>query len=495
MTSGKRIVVSLFSGAGGFDWGFHRAGFETQLAVELEKSPAETLAYNLKLKTLHAPISPTLDELPAVIQGDVREVDFSSLVSMQPDVLIGGPPCQDFSISKGSRREGLNGGRGKLYLEFLRALMFLQPKMFVFENVPGFTSANGGLAYQTVLDDIRNLETHCREALTAEQSVKPPHQSVCGYDILFSDVVDAPHLGAAQTRRRLIIVGIRSDLTLPFGGLVGTLSDHVSSILDGSRWKFKRFPMTTLEIFEGQSLRNLQSRYKEIMGAFSSLGIESTFRQAIQWRKNVWSKLSPELDVIKDYYAACGLNFDQDYDRDEFTAAMEEHEKLLLRLGWHGKPVCELTDPNNVLPKQSEAVKDRMFQIPPGENAEFVDGTEWEVTNKEISFIYRRPLLLQPAWTVMAYGGGGTYGYHYERQRGQLTLREKARIQTFTDDFVFKGKGVRAQIGEAVPPLLSEHIALAVHEVLDCIDRLPKQNMRAKENTARCLSPGDNTGG
>lgn len=477
MTSNKRTVASLFSGAGGFDWGFRRAGFETHLAVELGKSAVETLAHNLNLKTLHTPISPTLDDLPAVIQGDVREVDFSSLVSMQPDVLIGGPPCQDFSISKGSKREGLNGGRGKLYLEFLRALMFLQPKMFVFENVPGFTSANAGWAYQTVLDDIRSLEAHRREAVSAGQPVKLPQQSVCGYDVLFNDVVDAPHLGVAQTRRRLIIVGLRSDLTASSAELVSMLSDHVGSILSGCRWKFKRFPMTALEIFEGQSLRHLQSRYKEIMAAYCCLGAESTFKQAIQWREHVWSKLSPELDVIKDYYAACGLNYDRDYDADEFTAAMEEHEALLRRLGWHGKPVYELVDSHNALPKQTQAVKDRMFQIPPGENAEFVDGTPWSVTNKEISFIYRRAHPLQPAWTVTAYGGGGTYGYHYERQRGQLTLREKARIQTFSDDFVFKGKGVRAQIGEAVPPLLGEHIALAVKEVLEHIDRLPQQNM------------------
>lgn len=489
MTSNKRSVASLFSGAGGFDWGFHRAGFETRLAVELEKSPAETLAYNLKLKTLLTPISLTLDELPAVIQGDVREVDFSPLVSMQPDVLIGGPPCQDFSVSKGSKREGLNGGRGKLYLEFLRALMFLQPKMFVFENVPGFTSANDGLAYQTVLEDIHNLETHRREALTAEQPVKIPHQPVCGYDILFSDVVDAPYLGVAQTRRRLIIIGIRSDLTQPFDGLVGTLSDNVGNVLNGSRWKFKRFPMTTLEIFEGQSLRNLQSRYKEIMGAFSSLGVESTFRQSTQWRENVWSKISPELDVIKDYYTACGLNFDRDYDCDEFTVAMEEHEGLLRQLGWLGKPVHKLTDSSNTTPKEHAEVGARMFQIPPGENAEFVDGTEWEVTNKKISFIYRRSLPLQPAWTVMAYGGGGTYGYHYERQRGQLTLREKARIQTFSDDFVFKGKGVRAQIGEAVPPLLGEHIAFAVQKVLDCIEHPLQQNMHPEHLIATRHAP------
>jgi DNA (cytosine-5)-methyltransferase 1 len=111
-----------------------------------------------------------------------------------------------------------------------------------------------------------------------------------------------------------------------------------------------------------------------------------------------------------------------------------------------------------------------MAQIPPEENAEFVDGTDWRVTSKEISFIYRRPSPLKPAWTVMAYGGGGTYGYHYERDRQMLTLRERARIQTFSDDFEFQGTDVRAQIGEAVPPLLGERIACAINSILDQIE-------------------------
>lgn len=85
---------------------------------------------------------------------------------------------------------------------------------------------------------------------------------------------------------------------------------------------------------------------------------------------------------------------------------------------------------------------------------------------KNISFIYRRSDPLKPAWTVMAYGGGGTYGYHYERDRAQLTLRERARIQTFTDNFLFQSPHVRAQIGEAVPPLLGQRIAEVLKPVL-----------------------------
>ncbi len=476
MTTIKPTVVSLFSGAGGFDWGFHRAGFETLLAVELEISPAETLAHNLKLKTLNiptppTPITPTMDDLPAVIQGDVHLVDFSDLTSMQPDVLIGGPPCQDFSVTKGSEREGLDGGRGKLYLEFLRGLMFLQPKMFVFENVPGFISANDGLAYETVLDDLQNLENHRCHASEDRQSVKVPQQSVLGYDILFSDIVEAPNLGIAQTRRRLIIVGIRTDLISTYAGLTGSLSNEVKTVLNGSRWKFSRFPMTTLEIFEGQPLRNLRDRYKEIMGAFSTLGVDIPFAQATQWRENAWARLSSDSNIVRDYYAACGLDYERNYNAEEFDSAMNEHEQLLRQLNWLGKPVHKLIDPHNTLPKQSKNVRNRMYQIPPGGNAKFVDGTGWAVRHQEISFIYRRALLLRPAWTVMAYGGGGTYGYHYERDRQMLTLRERARIQTFSDDFEFKESGVRAQIGEAVPPLMGERIAYSIREVLDCVDR------------------------
>jgi DNA (cytosine-5)-methyltransferase 1 len=79
--------------------------------------------------------------------------------------------------------------------------MFLQPKVFVFENVPGFTSANGGQAYQTVLDDFRNLDAHRREAVEASEPIKVPQAAVNNYEVIFKDVVDATMIGVPQTRR------------------------------------------------------------------------------------------------------------------------------------------------------------------------------------------------------------------------------------------------------------------------------------------------------
>lgn len=456
-----RTVVSLFSGAGGFDWGFRQAGFTTQLAVEIEAAPAQTLAHNLDLH-LVTPDTLTSDSTGIVIHGDVQAVDFRRFAHLQPDVVIGGPPCQDFSVMTGHKRKGIDGRRGTLYREFLRALMFLQPAMFVFENVPGLTSVNDGRTYQTIRRDLQALEEYRHD--TAARGEVVPDTPINNYVLLFEGVVDAPVIGVPQTRRRLIIVGIRADVLRVQQGKLEVWQQKFEQALLGTHENFRRFPLTTLEIFEGQPLLALNDRYAEIMRAYESLAMDDDFRQARQWRNQVWNKLT--FNVIQDYFTALGLDYRVDYEAPTFQVAMREHQDLLQELGWLNKPVHTLACPSNKRPKFTPTVQERMRSIPPGENAEFVDGTKWCVANKEISFIYRRAWVLKPAWTVMAYGGGGTYGYHYERERQQLTLRERARIQTFSDDFEFTGVGVRAQIGEAVPPLLGKRIATIVHEIL-----------------------------
>ncbi len=151
-----------------------------------------------------------------------------------------------------------------------------------------------------------------------------------------------------------------------------------------------------------------------------------------------------------------------------------DHAQVLRELGYLNKRVCAdpLSDGTCEEPNQSNAVSERMKRIPPGENHEFVTGTKWEVKGRSISLIYKRISPIKPSYTVVAYGGGGTHGYHYERGRVALTLREKARLQTFPDAFKFYGSkaSIRAQIGEAVPPLASKRIAEAVAEILRNIE-------------------------
>jgi DNA (cytosine-5)-methyltransferase 1 len=125
---------------------------------------------------------------------------------------------------------------------------------------------------------------------------------------------------------------------------------------------------------------------------------------------------------------------------------------------------------NHELTKQSEAVIERLKYIKPGENAFTADIPEHlqlNVRGAKISQIYKRLDPDKPAYTVTGSGGGGTHVYHWSENRA-LTNRERARLQTFPDDFVFYGskESVRKQIGMAVPPRAAKIIFEAV---LNCL--------------------------
>ncbi len=125
---------------------------------------------------------------------------------------------------------------------------------------------------------------------------------------------------------------------------------------------------------------------------------------------------------------------------------------------------------NNELPKHSEKVIRLLNSIPPGENCWHPSiplELRLNVEKVKMSLIYRRLHPDLPSYTVVGSGGGGTHGYHFEEPRA-LTNRERARIQSFPDDFIFVGNpaSVRKQIGMAVPPLGAENIGRALLKTL-----------------------------
>lgn len=127
--------------------------------------------------------------------------------------------------------------------------------------------------------------------------------------------------------------------------------------------------------------------------------------------------------------------------------------------------------PNNERTKQAPSVVERLRHIKPGENAftaDLPDHLKLKLkSNAKISQIYKRLRPDQPAYTVTGSGGGGTHVYHWDEPRA-LTNRERARLQTFSDDFIFSGskESVRKQIGMAVPPDGARIIFQAVLETL-----------------------------
>jgi DNA (cytosine-5)-methyltransferase 1 len=122
--------------------------------------------------------------------------------------------------------------------------------------------------------------------------------------------------------------------------------------------------------------------------------------------------------------------------------------------------------PNHEITQQAKIVVERLQHIPPGENA-WYDGLpehlRLNVKSARMSQIYKRLHPDKPSYTITGSGGGGTHGYHWEEDRA-LTNRERARIQTFPDDFIFEGskESVRKQIGMAVPVRGAKVIAEAV---------------------------------
>jgi len=176
-TSKTITVVSLFSGAGGLDIGFHDAGFKILECNEIVPLFAETLALNSR-------------EGQRFTGTKVHCIDIKDYVPEVPhvDFVIGGPPCQTFSAA-GARAAGVMGTddeRGELFLEYARILKLLNPKGFLFENVYRIVGAQGGEPWKRIQEEFRQL----------------------GY-ILFWRILDAADYGVPQFRERLIIVGLK----------------------------------------------------------------------------------------------------------------------------------------------------------------------------------------------------------------------------------------------------------------------------------------------
>jgi DNA-cytosine methyltransferase len=184
-------AISLFSGVGGFELGFEKAGIETVLQAEQDPWAAGVLAHHwpetrrvtdvrdVSLRTVREGMGTTgrLADMPGVRGGGLRGDDSDGV-----DLIYGGFPCQDVSVA--GARAGLAGERSGLWHEFHRVLRELRPAWAVIENVAGLLSSNSGRDFAVILDGLVEL----------------------GYGVAYR-VLDAQHFGVAQRRRRVFLVG------------------------------------------------------------------------------------------------------------------------------------------------------------------------------------------------------------------------------------------------------------------------------------------------
>lgn len=177
--------IDLFCGAGGLSLGFDKAGFENIFSVEFNADFAKTYKRNFPTHNL--------------IIDDIRNIDnnmVSKLVrGCDVDVIIGGPPCQGFSLAGNIGRSFIDDERNRLFKEFVRFVACVQPKMFVMENVAAMATHLKGKTIKTI---VGAFET-----------------AGCGYKVKYA-VLNSVNYGVAQERRRIVIVGVRSDIDSEF---------------------------------------------------------------------------------------------------------------------------------------------------------------------------------------------------------------------------------------------------------------------------------------
>jgi DNA (cytosine-5)-methyltransferase 1 len=184
-------IISLFSGAGGMDIGFHAAGFTTAVAVEQDSSCCATLRKNMP-------------DVP-IIEGDITTLTTDNILAtaglkpLEAALVAGGPPCQSFSLA--GKRMGLNDPRGRLILEFIRVVQEALPVAFVMENVKGMMNWEGGKALEALLNE-------------AAQPII--YQGQTYQYQLTHQVLDAADYGAPQFRERIFIIGNRVAVNFVF---------------------------------------------------------------------------------------------------------------------------------------------------------------------------------------------------------------------------------------------------------------------------------------
>ena len=160
--------VSVFSGVEAATLAWDQLGWEPVAFSEIDPFPSAVLAERF-------PDVPNL--------GDITQIDWSQIGAV--DLVVGGSPCQSFSVA--GKREGLAGASGLMF-EYIRCVRELRPRWFVWENVPGALSSEGGVAFGQLLTEMDDL----------------------GYGLAWR-VLDAQFFGVAQRRRRVFLVGSLGD--------------------------------------------------------------------------------------------------------------------------------------------------------------------------------------------------------------------------------------------------------------------------------------------
>lgn len=340
-------VVDLFSGCGGLSFGFVQQGFDVVAGVDNWKDSLVTFEHN------HPGAKGILMDLgsfdPKELKRTVGKID----------VVIGGPPCQGFSIS-GKRNP--DDPRNGLYASFVRTVAELKPNAFVLENVPNLIAMSGGIIKDQIIKDFTSF----------------------GYEVKYK-VMLASDYGVPQNRRRVVFVGVlgRNSFEFPEPMYADSKSKVTAS----------------------QALSDLPE--ESVMEGTENKKKPSSDYQAMMRRKT--NKI--------------------------FNHEITNHDRKTI---------------------------ETIALVPDGGNYKNLPAHLQRT--RRVNIAWTRLSSTKPSFTIDT---GHRHHFHYKHNRIP-TVRESARLQSFPDDFVFMGSKTSQykQVGNAVPPLMSEVIAAELKRVL-----------------------------
>jgi len=413
----KLTCIEIFAGAGGLSEGFIRAGFHHVAHVEMDKHAAFTLKTrlgyhylkstgleNVYLKYIKREIS--RDEfysfipreiLDSIINLEISEDTIKQIFSkiesimenssiQKVDVISGGPPCQAYSLV-GRARDPYRmekDPRNYLYKLYVKFLKKFKPDIFVFENVIGLLSAGNGNLWKDV----------------------QKHFTKAGYEIDLG-LLNAHDFGVLQNRKRVIVVGWRSELKLrypEFSGDKNIEKYRVSDLL--------------------YDLPAIQPGEKMYVGEYASEPTEYLLKYGIRTEEDILtlhiSRNHNERDrKIYEFYIKKWMNEKRRPKYDELPEELKTH-------------------------RNREVFKDRFKVVAPD---------------------------LPWSQTIVAHiSKDGHYYIHPDiNQLRSISVREAARLQSFPDNYYFEGPmtSMFRQIGNAVPPLMSEEIAMKIRKMIE----------------------------
>lgn len=348
----KPILIDMFSGCGGLSRGFMDADYQVLLGVDNDATALETFKKNHKdSEVIEADLSnpETIKKMEDIIGGE------------DVDIIVGGPPCQGFSLT-GTRNK--DDERNKLFKSMVEAVKTFQPQAFVLENVPGLATLYKGQAKDEIIRNFTQL----------------------GYTVNFQ-ILYAPDYGVPQIRKRIFFVGLRSGNKFIFPEPTHFSNEYVTC---------------------GSAIGDLPDLENEIGSEIS------------------------------------------DYDKPPLT----EYQKNM-------RANADTLN-NHLGTRHTDYVKQVISLVPEGGN--YRDLPSGVGNSRKFNEAWTRYHSERPSKTIDT---GHRNHFHYKFNRVP-TVRENARLQSFTDDFVFKGTKTQQsrQVGNAVPPLLGYHLGKKLRSYL-----------------------------